>query len=387
MYGRMENLSRETDTKYLMSYAMKKKEEAKKSAADSTSTSANVSPFSTSSKQSHSTPPTASMLAHAANSSDTPNKHQPFRRQSTSKSGASPGHAKKNTMFVLDALANRLDNITKANEIQSTYGGAQDNAAFERCQYMSKVKGRFTMPLPAQLMALEELSQEKLEHWILVKWPAMGAANTYYRLMEIDSFLDKKRVRCNQLLRLMQEARAPEEKLLIAITGCARLTDAIEADDQGLWLTLAPQLDALNLERAKLCVNVLAAEAQAEESSRSSRKAAREVHADVQRARKALGFMGKAVVKIRTGGIKADKFDQLKERLDAAADAAHEEYRDAVRDAKPANDFAAEAIKWMETAERLYEVLYLLSMYMYCNVVRSISQHDGMFESRLICIH
>jgi hypothetical protein len=92
-------------------------------------------------KQSHSTPPTASMLAHAANSSDTPNKHQPFRRQSTSKSGASPGHAKKNTMFVLDALANRLDNITKANEIQSTYGGAQDNAAFERCQYMSKLKG------------------------------------------------------------------------------------------------------------------------------------------------------------------------------------------------------------------------------------------------------
>jgi hypothetical protein len=171
------------------------------------------------------------------------------------------------------------------------------------------------MPLPAQLMALEELSQEKLEHWILVKWPAMGAANTYYRLMETDSFLDKKRVRCNQLLRLMQEARAPEEKLLIAITGCARLTDAIEAEDQELWLTLSPQLDALNLERAKPCVNVLAAEAQAEESSLSSGKAAREVHADVQRARKALGFMGKAVVKIRTGGIKADKFDQLKEML------------------------------------------------------------------------
>jgi hypothetical protein len=45
MYGRMENLSRETDTKYLMSYAMKKKEEAKKSAAHSAATSANVSPF------------------------------------------------------------------------------------------------------------------------------------------------------------------------------------------------------------------------------------------------------------------------------------------------------------------------------------------------------
>lgn len=50
------------------------------------------------------------------------------------------------------------------------------------------------------------------------------------------------------------------------------------------------------------------------------------------------------------------KFEQLKERLDALADSAHEEYRDAVKDAKPANEFAEEAIRWMETCERLYEV-------------------------------
>ncbi|CAM9730747.1 unnamed protein product, partial [Discosporangium mesarthrocarpum] len=109
--------------------------------------------------------------------------------------------------------------------------------------------------------------------------------------------------------------------------------------------------------RCKLAVGVLVAEAHAEEASRASRKAAREVHADVQRERKALGFLSKAVEKIRSGTIKAVMFDQLKERIEAAAEAAHEEYCDAVKDAKPANDFAEEAMSLMETAERLYEDL------------------------------
>lgn len=34
---------------------------------------------------------------------------------------------------------------------------------------------------------------------------------------------------------------------------------------------------------------------------------------------------------LRSGTIKADMFDELKERLEAAADAAHEEYCDAVK--------------------------------------------------------
>ncbi|CAM9876416.1 unnamed protein product, partial [Choristocarpus tenellus] len=82
-----------------------------------------------------------------------------------------------------------------------------------------------------------------------------------------------------------------------------------------------------------------------------------QVHADVQRARKALGFLSKAVEKIRSGTIKSSLFEQLKERIEAAGDAAHEEYCDAVKDAKPANDYAEEAMSLMETVERLYEDL------------------------------
>ena len=64
----------------------------------------------------------------------------------------------------------------------------------------------------------------------------------------------------------------------------------------------------------------------------------------------------------KTGKIQAARFDQIKERLSSAADSAHEEFRDAVRDAKPANDFAAEAIRWMEEAERHYEVSWCVSV-------------------------
>ncbi|CAM9615056.1 unnamed protein product, partial [Laminaria digitata] len=111
------------------------------------------------------------------------------------------------------------------------------------------------------------------------------------------------------------------------------------------------------VSRARLAVDLLVSEAQAEDASRASRKAAREVHADVQRARKALGFLSKAVEKIRSGTIKTEMFEELKERLEAAADAAHEEYCDAVKSAKPANEYAEEAVSQMELAERLYEGL------------------------------
>jgi hypothetical protein len=107
----------------------------------------------------------------------------------------------------------------------------------------------------------------------------------------------------NQVLRIVQEGRSDEEKLLLAILGCARLFDAVEAQELELWPKLEATLDELNLQRCKLVVQILAAEAQAEEASRASRKAAREVHADVQRARKALAFMTKAVTKIRSGTI------------------------------------------------------------------------------------
>ncbi len=335
MYGRMDNLARDSTTKYA-AYAsiLKKKEEMQPAEGGGAGKGGNK----------------------AENVSKVINRKN---------SGG--GHVKKNTQFVLDALVSRLDKIHKTYDIQ-TSECLNAESGLEMCQYMSKVGGRFTMPLPAQLMALQEMTATDLERWITVKWPVMGAANTYHRLREIETFLERKRVYVRQLLDLVDQGRTQEEVLLIAILCCSRLIDAVEAEEEGLWTKLSTVLDALNLRRCRLIVSVMAAEARSEEASRGSRKSAREVHADVQRSRKALHFVTKAVAKIRSGVIQHDKFDQLRERLDAAADAAHDEYRDAVRDAKPAKDFAEEAIKWMESCESFYEDLDELGTVVYENI-------------------
>ncbi len=336
MYGRMDNLACDSTTKYA-AYAsgLKKKEENRfEEGVDGGNKKAeNVSKVMS-------------------------------RRSSFQNRG---GHVKKNTQFVLDALVSRLDKIHRAYDIQ-TSECLNAECEFEMCQYMSKVSGRFTMPLPAQLMALEEMTTADLERWVTVKWPVMGAANTYHRLKEIETFLERRRVYVRQLLELVDQGRTTEEVLLIAILSCSRLVDAVEAEEEGLWVKLPTILDALNLRRCRLIVSVMAAEARSEEASRGSRKSVREVHADVQRSRKALNFVTKAVTKIRSGAIQRDKFDQLRERLDAAADAAHEEYRDAIRDAKPAKDFAEDAIKWTELCESFYDDLNDLSTVVYENI-------------------
>ncbi len=340
MYGRMDNLSRDSTTKYAAYASNLKKEEEKQQSVEG-----NADGMGGSNK--------------AKNISKVMNRRSSLQNRS--------GHIKKNTQFVLEALVSRLDKIQRTNDIQ-TSECINAEGGFEMCQYMSKVSGRFTMVLPAQLMALQEMTAIDLERWITVKWPVMGAANTYHRLKEIETFLERRRVYVRQLLDLVDQGRTQEEVLLMSILCCSRLIDAVEAEEEGLWSKLSTVLDALNLRRCKLIVSVMAAEARSEEASRGSRKSAREVHADVQRSRKALNFVTKAVTKIRSGDIQRDKFDQLRERLDAAADAAHEEYRDAVRDAKPSTDFAEEAIKWMESCESLYDDLEELGTIIYENI-------------------
>ncbi len=341
MYGRMDNLARDSTAKYA-AYAsdLKKKEENQFEGGEGVGGSDKKAV-------------TVSKVIS--------------RRASFQNRG---GHVKKNTQFVLDALVSRLDKIHRAYDITMS-DCLHAEGGFEMCQYMSKVSGRFTMPLPAQLMALEEMTTADLERWITVKWPVMGAANTYHRLKEIETFLEKRRVYVRQLLELVDQGRTTEEVLLIAILCCSRLVDVVEAEEGGLWVKLPTILDALNLRRCRLIVSVMAAEARSEEASRGSRKSVREVHADVQRSRKALNFVTKAVTKIRSGAIQRDKFDQLRERLDAAADAAHEEYRDAIRDAKPAKDFAEDAITWMESCESFYDDLNVLGTIVYENIKES----------------
>ncbi len=337
MYGRMDNLARDSTTKYAAYASDLKKKEEKQFEEGGVGGSNNK----------------------AENVSKVMSRRSSFQNRG--------GHVKKNTQFVLDALVSRLDKIHRAYDIQ-TSECLNAEGGFEMCQYMSKVSGRFTMPLPAQLMALEEMTTPDLERWITVKWPVMGAANTYHRLKEIETFLERRRVYVRQLLELVDQGRTTEEVLLITILCCSRLVDAVEAEEGGLWVKLPTILDVLNLRRCRLIVSVMAAEARSEEASRGSRKSVREVHADVQRSRKALNFVTKAVTKIRSGVIQRDKFDQLRERLDAAADAAHEEYRDAIRDAKPAKDFAEDAIKWMESCESFCGDLNNLSTIVYENI-------------------
>ncbi|CAM9188450.1 unnamed protein product, partial [Hapterophycus canaliculatus] len=310
VYGRMENVVRESETKYAIYAKQKEQEKLQKDTG------------------------VAGSMKRVLGGGDR---------------GRVGGH-KKSSMFQLEALTDRLDKVTKISEIQS-----KQDSTLDRCQYMSRIHGRFTMPVAAQLMALNELGREELE--LFVAHLGEGSRPKLDRMKELDSFLEDKRVRCHQLVELLDRMNTPDERLLVVLTCCARLTDAVEAEDQGLFKDLECAIDALNFKRARLVVDVLVAEAQAEDASRASRKAAREVHADVQRARKALGFLSKAVEKIRSGTIASDMFGELKERLEAAADAAHEEYCDAVKDAKPANEYAEQAVTLMESAERLFEDL------------------------------
>lgn len=57
--------------------------------------------------------------------------------------------------------------------------------------------GRFTMPIAAQLMALQELTRDELDRFLM----HMGETTRpkIERMKEVDSFLEDKRVRCHQV--------------------------------------------------------------------------------------------------------------------------------------------------------------------------------------------
>lgn len=55
-----------------------------------------------------------------------------------------------------------------------------------------------------------------------------------------------------QLVELLDRMNTPDERLLVVLTCCARLTDAVEADDQGLFKDLECAIDALNFKRCGL---------------------------------------------------------------------------------------------------------------------------------------
>ncbi|CAM9564099.1 unnamed protein product, partial [Laminaria digitata] len=158
--------------------------------------------------------------------------------------GAGGGGAgqKKNSMYQLEALAERMEKVTKLNEMQSKQEGTLD-----RCQYLSRIPGRFTMPVASQLMALDELGRDDLE--LFLAHMAEGSRPKLDRMKEVDSFLEDRRVRCHQLMELLDRMHTPDERLLVVLTCCARLTDAVEAEEQGLFHDLECSVDALNLKR------------------------------------------------------------------------------------------------------------------------------------------
>jgi len=241
--------------------------------------------------------------------------------------------------------------------------------AIERCQYMSINPGNRIMPLPSQLATLEELTQYKFDYWKRFVLVQMSVSSLIKKLEELEGFFDKRRVRSYQVMLFMNEMTCAEERVMVAIMCCSRMTDAVEADELGLLQALKPILDDLNMERSRLCINALSAEARAEEASRESRKAAREVHADVQRSRKALQLIRQAGIKVRNGSIKKEQFPQLAQQLNAYVDAAHEEYRSAVMDSRPVNEYTSEAVRWMEAAE-------------VCNKVMEQDLGSGVFERK-----
>ncbi|CAN0079617.1 unnamed protein product, partial [Ectocarpus sp. 12 AP-2014] len=57
------------------------------------------------------------------------------------------------------------------------------------------------MPVAAQLMALNELGREELE--LFVAHVGEGSRPRLDRMKELDSFLEDKRVRCHQLVDLL----------------------------------------------------------------------------------------------------------------------------------------------------------------------------------------
>lgn len=55
---------------------------------------------------------------------------------------------------------------------------------------------------------------------------------------------------CLQLLLLLDRMNTPDERLLVVLTCCARLVDAVEADDQGLFREMEKSgIDKLNQKR------------------------------------------------------------------------------------------------------------------------------------------
>lgn len=60
--------------------------------------------------------------------------------------------------------------------------------------------GRFTMPVAAQLMALNELGREELELFVAHTGEVHESSRPKLdRMKELDSFLEDKRVRCHQV--------------------------------------------------------------------------------------------------------------------------------------------------------------------------------------------
>lgn len=60
-----------------------------------------------------------------------------------------------------------------------------------------------------------------------------------------------------QLVEMLDRMHTPDERLLVVLTCCPRLTDAVEADDQNLFKDIEGAIDPLNLKRCVcVCVRV-----------------------------------------------------------------------------------------------------------------------------------
>jgi hypothetical protein len=95
-------------------------------------------------------------------------------------------------------------------------------------------------------------------------------------MKHIESALANKRVLCGHVADLLQGLTDEDERTHLALFALQRLTDAVEAEEAGLWeaLHLHPDIE----RRARLIVAALAAEASAEEVTREIKKTS--VYAD-----------------------------------------------------------------------------------------------------------
>lgn len=120
------------------------------------------------------------------------------------------------------------------------------------------------------------------------------------RMKHIESALANKRVFCSHVADLLQGLTDEDERAHLAFFALQRLTDAVEAEEAGLWeaLHLHPDIE----RRARLIVAALAAEASAEEVTREIKKTS--VYADkkLQAVKHAVAAANKEVESLEVTG-------------------------------------------------------------------------------------